>query len=401
MSLFAKQRVNRGRQPEIDALKATCILCMIALHCFEELGCGQSVLYAFVDWMCALLGAAAFMFCMGLGMRYSRHQAPGFLAARGLELLTVGQFLNLVRNALPNLIAWWIKGEQFYIANALLVVQADILSFAGLAFLLLALMKKLRASDGAILIVGFVMNVAAYLISDPVPAPSNYLLSQLLGYFVLTNAEAYFPLASYFVFVAAGYYVGGWYPRIRDKKALANRVLLIGLPVGAAYYALRLNGLIPGLPRFYSYKQYILQPGPDAVATMLASTVYMAASWRLIDRFGGRMPGIVSHTSANITQYYCVSYVLIMPLQTLLIATRGELLTGRLLPALIALAVIAACYWIIELNERGPKWHLATLTGMRRRVVFAAIWIMSFAVVAYAYPRIETCANFWNDYLLP
>ena len=401
MGLFAKEKVNRGRQPEIDMLKATCILCMIVLHCFEELGCDDNVVYSFVDWMCAFLGAAAFMFCMGLGMRYARNQQPGYLAARGFELLTVGQLLNLLRNALPNLIAWWVKGEQFFIANALLVMQADILSFAGLAFLLLALMKRLKLSDGAILAAGFVMNVAALLISDPVPAPSSFLISQMLGYFVLTNAEAYFPLASYFVFVAAGYWAGGWYPRIRDKNALANRVLLAGLPLCVAYYALRMNDLIPGLPEFYSYRQYILQPGPDALATMLVSAVFMAVSWRVIDRFGGRLPGFFTHLSVNITQYYCVSYMFIMPLQTLLIAIRGTLLTGRLIPILVALAIIAACRFVIELNNRRLHWHVATLTGTGRRVVFAAIWILSIAVVAYACPRIETYATFWNDYLLP
>ena len=401
MSLFAKEKVNRGRQPEIDALKATCILCMIALHSFEDLGCEPFVLYSFVDWMCAFLGAAAFMFCMGLGMRYSRHQEPGFLAARGFELLTVGQVLNLVRNALPNLIAWWIKGEQFFIANAMLVFQADILSFAGLAFMLLALLKRLKASDGAILITGLALNIAAFLVSDPVPAPKNFLLSQLLGFFVMTNAEAYFPLASYFVFVAAGYFVGGWYPRIRDKRALANRVLMIGVPVCVVYYALRFNGLIPGLPEFYSYEQYILQPGPDAAATMLVSLVFMAASYRAIDHFGGRLPKFVQHLSVNINQYYCVSCVIILTLQTLLMATRGELLTGRLIPTLIAAAIIAACYIIIELNNRRLNWHVATLTGTKRRVVFAAIWILSAVVAAYAYPRIEVFATLWNDYLLP
>ena len=401
MSLFAKEKVNRGRQPEIDALKATCILCMITLHSFEEAGGERYALYAFVDWMCAFLGAAAFMFCMGMGMRYSRHQEPGSLAARGFELLTVGQLLNLLRDALPNLIAWWIKGEQFFIANALLVVQADILSFAGLAFLLLALLKKLRISDGAILLVGFAMNMAALLISVPVPSPSSFLVSQLLGFFVMTSAESYFPLASYFVFVAAGYFVGGWYPRIRDKKALANRVLLFGVPVCTIYYALRMNGLIPGLPDFYSYEQYILQPGPDALATMLVSLVFMALSYRVIDRFGGRLPKFVQHLSANINQYYCVSSVIIMSLQTLLIATRGELLMGRLIPTLVAAAVIAACYLIVELNNRRLNWHVAALTGTRRKVVFAAIWIMSLVVVIYTYPRIETYATLWNDYLLP
>lgn len=37
MSLLAKEKVNQGRQPEIDLLKALCIIGMIFNHVFEDL----------------------------------------------------------------------------------------------------------------------------------------------------------------------------------------------------------------------------------------------------------------------------------------------------------------------------------------------------------------------------
>ena len=36
MEYFANGPVNRGRQPEIDCLKAFCIVFMILLHAYEE-----------------------------------------------------------------------------------------------------------------------------------------------------------------------------------------------------------------------------------------------------------------------------------------------------------------------------------------------------------------------------
>lgn len=416
MEFFAKEKVNRGRQTEIDILKAFCIVCMILLHTYEDVGCDDNLLYFLVDEMCAYIGAGAFMICMGMGMRFSRHQEPGDYALRGFELLTVGQFLNLLRNTLPNLIAYWIKGNPFFISNSLLVLQADILTFAGLAFLLLALLKRLKLSDGVIFGIGVGLNLAAYALYGHMAYPDNFLLSQLLGFFVLTDAESYFPLLSYFVFVTAGFFIGGLYPRIRDKKALSKRVLTVCVPVCVIYYVLRKTVNLPLLPEFYSMEQYILQPGTDAIAMILVSLALLAVFYRIDQAYRsrrsmqqhsaesqpeGRILYLINHLSSNINQYYCISYMFILPMQTILVAVRGELMSGWLPATLYGLFVIAACYFIIEVNNKRLHWHLVTLRGTKRVVVFAGIWVLTIAAVAYAYPRITEYATFWNDYLLP
>ncbi len=206
------------------------------------------------------------MLCMGVGTRYSRHQAPMDYLKRGFELLTVGQALNLVRDALPNLIAWWCKGEPTFIAMSLLVVQTDIMTFAGFAFMLLALFKKLKLSDGAIVGVGIAMNAFAFVLSHFFRTTGSYLADQLLGFVVVTEAEAYFPLCCYFVFVAFGYALGGIYPRIKDKDALSTRVLLICGTIAVAYYLLRAFVPVPLLPEFDSTEMYIMKPVTDALA---------------------------------------------------------------------------------------------------------------------------------------
>ena len=147
---FSDEKVNTGRQPELDLLKALCVVGMIFVHVFLDLGKGvmPGVLD---DYMTEFFGAATFMMCMGIGMCYAHRQSPGSYVARALGLLTIGQFLNILRNSLPNLIAYWITGKQFFIANSLLILQADILTFAGLSFLLMALFKKLKLKNGTIL----------------------------------------------------------------------------------------------------------------------------------------------------------------------------------------------------------------------------------------------------------
>lgn len=402
MSFFTKEKVNKGRQPELDWLKAFCIVCMIFLHIYEDCAAEPAGLfYEFLEYACIFTGAAGFMICMGVGMRYSRKQSPADYVYRGVEILTVGQLLNLLRNALPNLIAWWIKGEQIFIAQTLLVIQADILSFAGIAFLLMALLKKLKLSDGWILAIGFAMNALALTLSRLIGDTSNFLLDVLIGFFVTNQAYSYFPLTSYFVFVAFGYFIGGLYPRIADKKALANRVLLICLPVCVLYYALRMTVPFPLMPEFGGKLQYFTIPGPDALAQCLAALVVLALFYKLTLLTGGKAPALVNHVSGNINQYYCVSYVFTFPMMTLLIAAQGHLMQGSLLPFLYGLFVVVACYFVIEWNARYLHFGIAGLRGAKRAAVFCVIWALTLAVVLYAYPRIEVFATPLNNYLLP
>ena len=402
MGYFSNEAVNKGRQPEIDCLKAFCIVCMIILHTYDDLAQNNGgIIFRFVDFACIFLGAGAFMICMGFGMRYSKNQAPENYALRGFEIFTVGQFLNLCRNSLPNLIAWWVKGEQVFIANSLLAIQADILSFAGIAFCLLALLKKLKVPDHIILLIGLVMNFMGEPLFRLMTSPSNFLVSQLLGYFVLTDAEAYFPLVAYFYFVVFGYYIGGKYLKIADKDGLSTRVIQICLPVCVIYYALRMNFPCPFLPEFGSLVAYILNPGPDAIASSLAVILALAVFYKITARLGKGVPDIVNHLSKNINQYYCVSYMLILPLQTILIAVTGTVMPGVVLPALYAAFVLIACYFLIVWNDRYIHFSIVKLKNPARSVAFAAIWAATAAVVAYAYPRIEVYATFWNEYLIP
>lgn len=397
---FAEEKVNTGRQPELDLLKALCVVGMIVVHVMLDLG--KDVMPGVMDdYLTEFFGAATFMTCMGIGMCYMRRQSPAAYLTRGFGLLTIGQFLNIMRNSLPNLIAWWITGKQFFIANSFLVLQSDILSFAGLAFLLMALFKKLKLKNGTILGISIVMSFLALLAWHTVPSPDNYLASQMLGYFIITDAEAYFPLLCYFIFTAFGYFVGGYYPRVKDKDALSGRIMLVCFPVAAVYYVLRFTLEMPFLPELGSDLQYNMKPLPDAIATCFFTLGILALLYRIVKLFDGKLPNVVSQFSANINNYYCIHYMFVLPVQTILIATTGHLLPGKVAPILYSLALIVVCYVIVEMNNKHWNIHFANLKGTKMIVFAAGVWIATVAIVVYAYPRIEVFANIWNEYLLP
>lgn len=406
---FSDSKVNAGRQQELDLLKALCVVGMIFVHVLLDLG--KKVMPGVVDdYLTEFFGGATFMISMGIGMCYMRRQTPSSYLIRGFGLLTIGQFLNILRNCLPNLIGYWVTGRQFFISNSLLILQADILTFAGLSFLLMALFKRLRLKNGAILLISVVMSLIALFMWRALPAPyswsvkpthDSYLVSQMLAFFVITNAESYFPLFCYFVFVAFGYFIGGYYPRIRDKDALANRIMAVCFPLAAIYYVCRFTMKMSFLPELGSDLQYSMKPTPDAIATCLFTLGFLALLYKFVKLIGGKLPGFVTHFSTNINSYYCLSYLFILPVQTVLIALTGQLFPGKIIPIVYSFFVVFACYALIELNERYWHIHFATLKGAKMIVFTVSVWIATVAIIVYAYPRITEFANIWNEYLLP
>ena len=395
--IFSKDDVNKGHQPEIEYLKTLAIIIMIVSH----LNVGYSVcfIYKNLEDMEAILSAASFMFLMGMGMKYSRHHEIKDYVSRGITLLTLAQFFNFLRDTLPNLIAWWATGNKNFISRALLIIRGDILTFAGLAHLLLALMEKMKLSDISILISGIIMNLIAYLLHKIMKSPSNFLVSQFLGYFVMTDAESYFPLCAQFVFVAFGNWMGGIYKKISNKDKFYNRILIYCFPFVIIYQYFRKNYKIPMLYGYNSYEHYCLSPGPDMIHRLMSHMTFLAIFYK-IDKILGKTPYFILHFGKNLNQYYIISYIIIMQTSTFFMATKGEKFTSEMKNLdLFAIILIVSCRIIIDMNDKYIHFTITTLKNPMKSIVFALIWIITIISVIYIYPKVEVYATMWNIYL--
>ena len=275
MKYLENKRVNTGRQPEIDMAKGVGIISMILIHAFQECAPeSEGILRTIPAVYNGLFGAGVFIVCTGIGMRYSRHQEPKDYAARGIALLTIAQLVNLLRNALPALAAFRLTGERVFIPLMLDVFNSDILSFFGLSFLLMALLKRLKLRDGTILAIGLAMNLLTTLLASVMRSPEAYWPHRIQSLFFLTD-DALFPLGIHFVMVAFGYLIGGIYPYIADKDRMANRVLLSCIPISVIYITLRMNVPFPLMP------PYILEEEPTVgldSAVLCLNTLILRAS---------------------------------------------------------------------------------------------------------------------------
>ena len=385
-----------AHQPEFDYLKTLGVFDITFAHIY--IAFSEGYLIKFVKHTAIILSAAGLMIVMGIGMKYSRNQGLKNYIFRGFVLLTMGQYLYLLRDTFPNLFAYWVTGEKIFISRALIIIQTDILTFAGLAYFFLVLLKKIKLSDICILIIGIIMNFLAYPLFLIMKPPSNFFLSQLLGYFIATDAETFFPLSCYFVFVAFGYWIGGIYQKISNKDKFYNRILIFFFPIVAIYYYIRCYYNIPLLPEFDSAEHYCLSPGPDAIFHLMSNMVGFAIFYKM-DKIIGKTPEFISHCGKNLNQYYMISYLATEHMTTFFRATRGENSVNWKYPDLFGFILLFLSRILIDLNDKYIHFTISTLKNSMRNIIFALIWIMSIICWIYIYPKVEVPATLWNNYL--
>ena len=272
--------------------------------------------------------------------------------------------------------------------------------FAGICFLFLALMKKMKLSDNFILSFGIIMNIIDFILYRIMKPSNNFLLNQFLGYFILTDADSYFPISSYFAFVAIGYWLGGIYLKISNKDKFYNLIFIICLPISIIYYYFRSYNSVPMFPEFCSDEHYVLHPVPDAIVTCMINLASLSIFHKIEMIFKGKTPKIITETSKNLNQYYMTSYIITMQINIFMRATKGEEFTSNMkYPTLLSIMILVLSKISIDINNKYIHFSITNLKNPMRNVVFALIWIMTIISVIYIYPKVEVYTTYWNNYL--
>ena len=115
--IFSNEKANMGHQAEFDYFKAFLIFIMVFVHFYENFS--RDNISLIVEIIGFILGAGGFMLLMGIGMKYSRHQEMSNYISRGINLIIKGQVANLLRYALPNVIAWKTTGNKIHLQEFL------------------------------------------------------------------------------------------------------------------------------------------------------------------------------------------------------------------------------------------------------------------------------------------
>ena len=311
------KRKRDGIQPprlwELDLLKALAIVSMILCHCVIRLGLHQP---GYEQDICYLLGdvvfgedravAHAFMFAMGVGVVYSRHNSPTELFYRGVRLYILGFVLNFFRYGIYALADGFLEGE-FPAETVYALIVQDILHFAGLALMATGLFRRLRLKEGQILLIGVLLSA----LGGPLAFvyQSSPVADYFLGHFVVTTEQSScFAFFNWYVFVAAGLLFGAALRRTEDMDRFYGRLLRAACPVMVLYLALT---AVFGPCFLTKNGWYYAVSLPEAAGLLSIDLTLLGAFRLLLKRVDVSRLTVFIEMSRNVNRIYCIHWCIL------------------------------------------------------------------------------------------
>ena len=399
-ALFSKDRVNTGRQREIDALKAFSIIMMIITHCIDDLyaGYAENALAVIInDYLAQSVGASGFMICMGIGIIYSRSYNPEDHAKRGVSLLITGQLLNLFRYGLPYITGYIISGNPVMKAGTFLVFSGDILQFAGLFFLCMALFRKLKLKSWHIFVIAIVLNLIGMALKLRI-STGFYALDQLFGLFVFTNSESYFPLFHWLIYPAFGMLYGEQLMHVKDKKKFYS--ILIGplAVIFAVYYYIGICVDQPVFTVFSEWRTFCCVNIFDAIMHLFCNTLMITLGFFLTFKLSEKGAAPIRFIAGNINRYYCIHTVVVYFLEVFLIEIAG-IEVNALICYSLAFFVIAICTICVIIYGKYMAAGCHEFFGRNIYFWYGVVVGMSIVLCIWASLGTAEFPNLLNDYL--
>lgn len=214
--------MKKDRSCEYDMVRTVLMLLLPLIHVVEYWGyvCGGAdlIVRSDVDMIepierfALYYTAPCFMIMMGINMLFTHHDTPKDFLRRGVTLLCVEMVFNLIRYMLPACIGFAISEYKSDVMDYAVfgLFNSDILAFAGLAFIVMAGLKKLRMSSRGVILTAFVMWLAGILFTHFVAPWTNEHCSaqvtNILGSLVWINSDSNFPLVNWMIYPAIGYF---------------------------------------------------------------------------------------------------------------------------------------------------------------------------------------------------
>ena len=316
--LLADEPVNRGRQLDIDIAKAEMVLMLPFIHCIIECtsdeGLCSGIPYLFDTIIGGPFSAPMYLFAMGVCFVYTRKNKPEQWLWRGISLIGVFYLSNTCRFLIPYLIGYKISGDREHFLDPLFYrwFGNDVLLFAGMAIIAMAIFKYLNLRDRAIFGIAAVMTISATLIGD---VDTHSMFGNIfLGYIVGTDdASGYvisdFPILTWLIFPVTGYIFGKVHIRIKDKRAFYRIISPAALLVPLIYFPI---GIHFGWGMFGEGQNCYYHMMIWDVAVCMFLNIGMLGLWNLMSRyFSNSTKAFFFEVSNNITAIYCIHWVFV------------------------------------------------------------------------------------------
>jgi uncharacterized membrane protein len=349
------EKINAGRQKELDYARGLAILFMVAVHCLETFANTHTIdvkAYGIVvEFFGSFTSATVFMILLGVGVIYSRKAESKHLIKRGVLLFAAGYILNIIRGYFPMLISWKLSGSDewlTYMRSETFLI--DIFQFAGLTFIFFGLTKKLKFTPiayvvalGLFEVFNFLLSQYGFYFTDVLNDNNlNFYLAAFTGLFWGTSELSSFPFLSWIFYPIVGYLFGYFLisQDARGKKRLFTWVSVVSGIIFATTLLLCWYFEIDyGWETDASFYHHLILGNLvfGSCAFLLIGIVYFLAGF--IPKF---LQKILSRWSTNVTEIYFIQWIII---GWVAIAT-GYNDYGALITIAITILVFIASDWL-------------------------------------------------------
>lgn len=360
--ILTEQIVNSGRQNELDIAKAVLIFSLSLIHCVIECTPEEQLVSGIPFFLDSILGgplaAPMFMFAMGVGMSYTKMCRPIDFVHRGIQIVITGLVLNVCRYLIPFLVGYGLTGNYEKYINPLLykVLGNDVLQFAGIAMLLIALFIKLRFNYLTMLIIGVVMSLVGTALTGM--DVQNPLGNIFLGYLIGTEdvqglVISDFPVLNWLIVPIVGYIFGQFLLRMKDKASFYKVVSTFCILVTIIYFPL---GIHNGWGMFGEGQNcYYHLRTTDAIVALAANIGLLGIYYYVALFLPKKCLNVIRDISKNINLVYCIHWVFIIVIvDVVLFILRGT--QGLKISAILclgtAISVISICIAHVWSNRK-------------------------------------------------
>jgi uncharacterized membrane protein len=362
---------QKQRFISLDLGRGLAMVFVVVIHVIEQLSSQEvkdSLFGGLAHMGTSMCAAAMFMFLMGAGVSLSR--STTFLSGirRGLGLILLGYALNILRGTIPTyagLAANMFTLEDLQPHSPLFVtIEIDILQFAGLALIAIALVRKISMHWLVWIAAG-----AVALILSPLGSDSN-ISSPILKYAVncLWSIDEYshFPLLPWLSYPLFGMAFGQLLKSSKNRQIFFTRSAVIGfiLCLVGGYLAYNYSGFSIHDWRSGDYNEGAVHPW-----WVVFVTGVLLISLAFYQVLATRLPGNIVFNwlcfwSREVTLMYCIQWIVIGGIVVFIPAYFGFTATVVGIPAIFVLTHYLGIAWNrMKKTEKKPPQALAQPLG--------------------------------------
>jgi uncharacterized membrane protein len=246
-------RTQNNRLLSIDLARGLAVFFMIAVHTLEVFASKEvknSVFGQIIEFFGGPPAAPVFMTLMGFSFLYSSKSELKPRLFRGLKIFLSGYILNIIRGVLPFTLSTYLKMEITEtfplekINGYTILTIVDILQFAGIALIIMALIQEFKINKYVVLFSAFLISMLSpFLWGLKLNIPVIDQILELfwgdlpIGFSFIENKIA-FPIFPWLSFPLLGMFLGDTMKSTKDQNRTFKHfgmggilVILIGLAI--------------------------------------------------------------------------------------------------------------------------------------------------------------------------